>query len=176
MQQHLDFVLNDILSDARGHFKVGLTYLPHDRIFTYRDYCKPDRRMYIVAVSESSDDIADAEDAAIKRYSLLHSATGHPGCRNRSRGKLGAYHGISPFFLYICHGNGHGWHGDESTRCNEHCRPWVPHFAEWDRSRSSASVSSANAQWEQAFARRFESATRRTYARSRSPPTAFEPA
>ena len=98
LQQHLDYVLNEVLCNARSHFKIGLTYLPHDRIYTYIDYCRHDRRMYVIAVSESPDDIANAEDAAIARYSLVHSVYGHPGCENRSRGKLGAFQGHSPFF------------------------------------------------------------------------------
>ena len=173
LQNHLDFVLNDILSDARSHFKVGLTYLPHDRIFTYCDYCKPNRRMYVVAVNESPHVIAEAEDAAIARYSLLHSETGHPGCRNRSRGELGAYHGMSPFFLYICIGNGNGWL--DKGRCNMDARPWVPHVAEWDRSRSIG-IASSSTEWETAFGRRLQAARRRSDVRSRSPRTASEPA
>lgn len=102
LQQHLDYVLNDVLCNARSHFKIGVTYLPHDRIYTYIDYCRPDRRMYVIAVIESPDDIANAEDAAIARYSLVHSVSGHPGCENRSRDKLGAFQGHSPFSIPLC--------------------------------------------------------------------------
>ena len=177
LQQHLDYVLNEVLCNARSHFKIGLTYLPHDRIYTYSDYCRPDRRMYVIAVSESPDDIANAEDAAIARYSLVHSVSGHPGCENRARGKLGAFHGHSPFFLYLCVGNGGGWHQDRGGRCNLNTpRPWAPHFAEWAASRSAPSAGSDNIEWETAFGRRLQAARRRSDCRSRSPRTASEPA
>ena len=179
LQQHLDYVLNEVLCNARSHFKIGLTYLPHDRIYTYIDYCRHDRRMYVIAVSESPDDIANAEDAAIARYSLVHSVSGHPGCENRSRGKLGAFQGHSPFFLYLCVGNGSGWHQNRQDRgrCNLNTpRPWAPHFAEWAASRSAPSAGSGNIEWETAFGRRLQAARRRSDCRSRSPCTASEPA
>jgi hypothetical protein len=135
VQQHLDFILNDVLMGRNGRdcFKVGLTFRPFDRIFTYTDYCRHDRSMYVVACSESPDFIAEAEDQAIKRYSLSHSDSGHPGCMNRSRGKLGAFHGISPFFLYVTIGNQYGWHEPNtgSGRCNIDARPWAPFLANW---------------------------------------------
>ena len=172
VQQHIDFMLNDTLSARLGHFKIGITYLPHDRIFTYCGYARPDRRMYVVAVSEQPQVIADYEDDAIARYSPLHSPSGgHPGCHNRSRGELGAYHGMSPFFLYIVIGNAHGW--EETGRCNLRARPWVPHFAAWSDRMRSATVSTDH---ETAFRRRLELARERTALRSRSPPTAPEPA
>ena len=102
---HIDRIL------AQGYvrcFKVGITYQVarrwSDPVHGYRalNY----HRLHVLAVSDRSDDIANAEIAVIGRYrrygpgGQLISVSGHPLCKNRNLGGEGAHHGISPFFLY----------------------------------------------------------------------------
>lgn len=179
MPQHIDTVLDAVLDDTHLHFKIGITFRPHDRLYTYRDYYRWDRRMYIIGVSESSQVIADYEDDAILSYSLAHTTSGQAGCRNLSRGFLGAHHGMSPFFLYIVIGNRDGWHGypPGENRCNRDVpRPWAPHFAAWHGEQDfnvPPSAAAVNATYDRAVQTR--RTARRRQSRSRSPRTAGEP-
>jgi len=108
---HIDRIL------AQGYvrcFKVGITYLVAERwsdpAHGYRTLKY--HRLHVLAASDSSDDIANAETAVIGRYrrygpgGQLISSTGHPLCANRNPGGEGAHHGVPPHCLYCAF----AWH------------------------------------------------------------------
>ena len=95
-------------------FKIGLTHLLAERWcradFGYRDLGY--RGMVVLAVSDMSDDIANAETSVIARFRrygprgrVILDASGQPSghvlCENRNPGGEGAHHGIAPFMLYV---------------------------------------------------------------------------
>ena len=78
------------------HFKIGITYEPHDRL-NRPDYVQLPR-MCVSVVTENSTLTAEAETNAITRYKP------DPRCMNIAPGGESAHHGCSPHFLYVVFG------------------------------------------------------------------------
>jgi hypothetical protein len=120
-QLHSCRIVNMALS-LRTHFKIGITYLPAERKYTYAMYHRPDRIMFFALVTENHDVMKTQEKLAIDRYRRIDrsgkivNADGHPNCMNRARGGESGDHGSSPFFVYVIAGNGDGW--DDHVRIN----------------------------------------------------------
>lgn len=107
---HIDEVLHDAYVAA---FYIGITHVISERWLHPRDrmrgHCRRGfQRMVICAVSDQSDEIANAETSVIARFrrfgrgGQLHNTDGHPLCENRNPGGEGAHHGTPPFCLYVC--------------------------------------------------------------------------
>ena len=103
--EHVRLIKRMALEERAGKtaYKFGITHLPGRRL-GYPDYIFPDRIIYYIAVSEDPFLIASAEtqNIAVSR--------GDPRCQNIKGGGEGAYHGHSPFFLYLVVGNWENWH------------------------------------------------------------------
>ena len=107
---HCRSVIDHILE--KGYvkaFKVGLTFKPLLR-FRSRSYGYAGRgwsSMVLIAVSDQPDLIAELERNLITHYrrhdrrGFMVNANGHVLCANKAPGGEGAFHGISPFFLYV---------------------------------------------------------------------------
>ena len=164
LQSHIDIVLDKALECGRQRgcacFKVGITYQPAKRI-DYDDYSPEDRIMYVAAVSESSDEIAQAERDAIARFRRydrsgeLVNPSAPVGCQNRAPGGEGAHHGgFSPFCLYVVCGNEFNWRPSEMPLyCREH----------------SAATATSPSDWHSLFVERVRQASISIAERSRSP-------
>ena len=107
---HIEQVLHD---GYVAGFYIGITHLISERWLHPRDqmrgHCRRGfQRMVICAVSDLSDEIANAETSVIARFrrwgrgGYLHNTDGHPLCENRNPGGEGAHHGTAPFALYVC--------------------------------------------------------------------------
>ena len=97
---HLSYVVNEGLSYSRAidSYKIGISYKPHDRFTKYVDY-KYLQRMVVARACEDPATIARLEKNAIS-----HFGADDGRCQNVSSGGESAYHGLSPFFLYVVFG------------------------------------------------------------------------
>jgi hypothetical protein len=94
---HISYIVNEGLNSRTDSYKIGISYKPHDRFTKYADY-KYLQRMVVACASENPATIAEFEKKAISHFG------DDERCQNVSPGGESAYHGLSPFFLYVVFG------------------------------------------------------------------------